>query len=551
MSRTIWVLLLTIVFLGGILRFWGITSNPPSLNIDEVSIGYNAYSILKTGKDEYGTLLPLSFKSVGDYKPPVLVYLTVPSIALFGLTEFAVRFPTALISTIGIVIMFFFARKLSSSIPIALAAALLFAISPWVLYYSRYGVEATVAMVFLMAGALLLLKFIDKKTFIRALLAAFFLVLSMYAYHTNRLLVPLLGLAFLLFNRKDIVTHFKKYIVFGVIFLLLSCPLFISTLYGPDKTRAQTTFITRDIEYQRVVLLQPHEVESNLLSNDTFLLIFHGVRKYLNYFTPNFLFINGLNMTRMGSYNLGVLYLFEIPFLFVGLYLLLRNKSWKTRWLVFSWIILGIIPASLTQNEQHPLRTLVVAPMAIILSAIGLVFIVRKLLLSGYSLKKTFAGFVFLLFIIWNLSYAFMIFSVQFPREKSESFMGGTKETALFALQHQREYDQIFFDPVRGIEGPYIVSIPHMYLLFYGKYDPHTYQTEPKNQGNEVYGFSNYTIRKVNWNSDKRLNNSLLIASPWSLPEKDIPEYLIKEKVYLSDGKLAFLIVETMGDTKD
>src|SRR4030042_566937 len=89
---------IVIIFLIALLfRFYKLSSYPVSLSMDEVAIGYNAYSILKTGKDEWGQKLPLAFKSVGDYKPPVDIYLTVPSVWVFGLNEFGVRFPVALL----------------------------------------------------------------------------------------------------------------------------------------------------------------------------------------------------------------------------------------------------------------------------------------------------------------------------------------------------------------------------------------------------------------------------------------------------------------------
>ena len=74
--------------------------NPAGINLDEASIGYNAYSVLKTGKDQYGELLPIYFRSLDDYKPPLYIYFTVPSVAIFGLTEWAVRFPSAFLGVL-------------------------------------------------------------------------------------------------------------------------------------------------------------------------------------------------------------------------------------------------------------------------------------------------------------------------------------------------------------------------------------------------------------------------------------------------------------------
>jgi len=78
-----------------------------------VAFGYNAYSVLKTGRDEYGRFLPLTFESVGDFKNPFPIYSMIPSIAIFGLNEFSVRFPTALISTLSIPLFYFLFKKLT------------------------------------------------------------------------------------------------------------------------------------------------------------------------------------------------------------------------------------------------------------------------------------------------------------------------------------------------------------------------------------------------------------------------------------------------------
>src|ERR1035437_2464470 len=90
------LLLFIIVVLAGIFRFWGLSNNPPSLYWDEVSQGYNSYSILTTGHDEHNEFFPVArFQAFGDYKAPVYIYLDVPFIALFGETPLGVRFPSA------------------------------------------------------------------------------------------------------------------------------------------------------------------------------------------------------------------------------------------------------------------------------------------------------------------------------------------------------------------------------------------------------------------------------------------------------------------------
>src|SRR3990167_2080459 len=108
------IILLVIIIIAAILRLWNLGGNPPHLTPDEAALGYNAYSILKTGKDEYGQILPVIFKSFGDYKPGLYVYLTVPFVAIFGLTEFAVRLPSALFCILSVFLIFRICLKIGN-----------------------------------------------------------------------------------------------------------------------------------------------------------------------------------------------------------------------------------------------------------------------------------------------------------------------------------------------------------------------------------------------------------------------------------------------------
>src|SRR3990167_1090490 len=110
MSKLNLCILFFILLLAFFLRFIKITEVPPSLNWDEASIAYNAYSILETGRDEWGKILPLHFKSYGEYKLPGQIYASIPAIAIFGLTPFAVRITPVIYGTITVLFLFFLAR---------------------------------------------------------------------------------------------------------------------------------------------------------------------------------------------------------------------------------------------------------------------------------------------------------------------------------------------------------------------------------------------------------------------------------------------------------
>lgn len=541
-KKKILLIIILITLLGGFLRFYKNWQNPVSLTVDEVAFGYNAYSVLKSGRDEYGKFLPLTFKSVGDYKNPFPIYSMVPAIAVFGLNEFSVRFATALISTLSIPLFFLLFRKLTKNTKIAILGALLLAISPWHIYFSRYVSDHLMAGVFVGSGIYFFLKMLEGKRK-WAFLSAFFFILSIYTYYPERLFVPLFLLALFAIKFKALIKNKTGLLIFIVTCAVLAAPLLYSTFFGPDIARAGMVFITKDIEFTRNVLLSDAKTTFSGIANVP-LLFFFWARKYLAYFSPSFLFYSGLPMTTQGSYGLGVLYLFEFITLPLGIYALIKGKI-PQKGIVISWILLGLIPSSLTNNEQHPGRTILILPAVILLSAMGLYEFVKLVRSISRKFVRYFIVAAFSILLIWDFAHAVTAFAVYFPKERDEDFMNGTKEAVEYVLENEGNYKEIVFDPYRGVIAPYIVSIPHMYILFYSQYDPHLYQTETKRTGNDYYGFGKYTIRKINWPVDRNSENTLFIGSPWVLNEKDIPPENILKKIYLENGSLAFLVVRT------
>ena len=143
------VFLIAIILVASVLRLYKLGSVPPSLYWDEASLGYNAYSILTTAHDEHGKFLPLTnFGTFGDYKPPGYIYATVPSIAIFGLSDFAIRFPSAFFGVLTVLLTYFLTKKFFESEVVAQVATLFLAISPWHLQFSRGAFEANLGLFF-------------------------------------------------------------------------------------------------------------------------------------------------------------------------------------------------------------------------------------------------------------------------------------------------------------------------------------------------------------------------------------------------------------------
>lgn len=533
------IVIISIIILGGLLRFYNNTLNPPSLNGDEISFAYSAYSVLETGKDEYGKFMPLTFQSVGDYKNPLPAYLMTLPIKLFGLNEFSVRFQNALIGTLMIFVFFLFLKNIFKDKVIATTGAFFLSISSWHIFYSRFAYEPLIASFFILLGIWFFIKMLNGG-YIWSLLSAFFLTLTMYTAFAPRLFIPLFVVTALIVNFRRLKANLNNIAIFVLACFVFGLPLVYVSIFESATTRLSMVFIANDIDFIRYVIF--HYMES---IDDVFLLIFFWLKRYLNYLQPEFLFINGLNMTLPGTFGLGLVYLFELPWLVLGIVEFIRRKiPYKNLFII--WLLTGIIPDSITNNQQHAGRLLHIAPVVILITTLGAVCFFKWIFgLSKVYMKAILLG-GFFIFSSVILIHAFLTFYLHFPQARGEAFDEGLKQAALYIRNHQSNYKEIVFDPRRGVEGPYIVSNPYLYVLFYTEYNPFTYQTEPKLSSKDAtyfYKFNKYTFRNINWMEDRERKDTLFIGSPWSFPEKEFKEGELLEKIYISNGRPAFYIV--------
>ena len=115
MKKYKFIILGLIIVIAMLLRFYQLSSNPPSLTWDEAAWGYNAYSLGIDGKDEFGRFLPVDyFESFGDFKPVMYAYLDVIPIKIFGLNEFATRFPSAFFGVLTVLLTYFLVKRIFS-----------------------------------------------------------------------------------------------------------------------------------------------------------------------------------------------------------------------------------------------------------------------------------------------------------------------------------------------------------------------------------------------------------------------------------------------------
>src|SRR3989338_1084945 len=207
--------LFSIVMTASVLRLWQLGKIPISPDWDEVALGYNAYSIMQTGRDEYGKFLPIILRSFDDYKPALYAYLTMPSIGILGLNVVAVRLPSAIFGILTVLAVFFVVKELFKKNNIALLSAFLLAISPWHIQFSRVAFEANVGVALNVFGILFFLMAFRKPWLL--ILSALTWGLSLHVYQSEKVFVPLLIAILICLFRKEFLTIGRKYIYISLI----------------------------------------------------------------------------------------------------------------------------------------------------------------------------------------------------------------------------------------------------------------------------------------------------------------------------------------------
>lgn len=522
-----------------IFRLLFITSVPLSLNWDETTFAYNAFSLLETGRDEYGVKWPLIFESIGDYKCPMYIYLLVPVIKILGLTEWSVRFVPAFLGSLSVLGLYLVTRKLISGRRIALLAGLILAISPWHLQFTRAGADVGVSTFFVIFGlALFLYEYWSA--------AAVFWGLSLYSYFGERLFTPLLVTAVVIIYAKKITGQKKKAVTAFLAGLLTVLPLAGVLLSAGHREKVVMTTL---LGYR-----PPEEYTQKLLSEDKYpqlFIIFHNpfieygktiLDHFLNHFSPTFLFTAGPDDDRQRIAGMGMLYRSDLILIAAAVpaILFLFRKKRNIR-MILLWLAIGPIPAAITKDFDHARRSLnMVYPLAILLGIGG-----NYLWEKGIFSVRVFWGILFL----WSAGFyllSYMIFTPLQTYRGPGGWQYGYKQLVAYISPIKNNYRQVIVDT--SYQGPYI------YFLFYEKYPPQKYQPQarlvkknPSSLG-EGAGYDNYLFRDIYWPADRGLAGTLFAGPPERLPLKDIDNKKARllTTIYFPDGTEAWRIVETI-----
>lgn len=534
--RNTFFALVAILIFATVIRFYKLGQIPHGMTWDEVAIGYNGYAVLTTRRDEWLERLPISFKSFGDYKAPLAIYLNGPFVYFFGANPSAVRLPFAINGLMAILGVYFliyltFEPRASKSLETiekkrlaGLIGAFILTLMPWHVFFSRVGFESGIALNFAIWSMVLFIFASErKKRFILLILSVILAVLAIYAYHSAKIFIPLLGIILLITYQSKFKKSLKAVALSGATGVALQLPLIKDSIYGMGLERAEVSIFS-----------QNHDVVGTI----NIILL-----QFLQHLSPNFLIFGETSNLRHGDGVWGVLLpttliLISISIIFVLNKLRNKQKIPTYFWFYLGLVILGIIPSAIATESPHSNRSIMAIPGFIGLAITGLFWLNDWL--SNLELKQirpdskggtnllapSVIGTLACLHLFYFSSFA-SDYLYEYANISTDAYRDGYLEAVkisneyLHGLNGKPKTSKIVFSEKYGQ--------PYIYILFANKISPLDYRWGSL----QSFSFVNEITT-----SDLEIDDALIVATKYS----DLSLETATHVVYGVDGSVRFKI---------
>jgi 4-amino-4-deoxy-L-arabinose transferase-like glycosyltransferase len=521
-------LLLGITAVALVLRLWAVDRVPPGPDADEVSIGYNAYSIALTGRDEYGARLPAIFRAFGEFKRPAYVYADVPFVTTLGPTPLAVRLPSVLAGALAVPALYVVAVLLLRSQLVALAATGLLAVSPWHLQLSRAAREVNLLVLAVLLFAAAFLKAVeavqrpgqprhaggavdrsaapDSGQHVAGwycVAAALAFVLAIYSYAAALIAAPLLAFVLVRAYWSGVRRLPRRWLGAAAALAAAGCvPVGLALTSGDATVRFQQTSVLSDPD---TVSLAAGRTARDVRDGAPWLwqvpavvAARRAVDTYLAHFDPTFLFTRGDGEWRHHAGDAGQMYLWDAPAVVLGAAAIVRGRRSPPLQAIGGWLLVGPIPAAVAVDAPHALRSAVMLPALYLVAAAGAPALWRWL--RGHAFCRDWV-----LLLALSVGYYLYAYYRYYPVEHDAAWSSGALE-AFRAAQAE-----VAAGNATQIVVPYEIDTAYVYALFASRYDPHVYlasggTSQRRPRTNDLppgpLRFGPWEIRDVQWSQE-------------------------------------------------
>lgn len=433
--------------------------------------------------------MPAFLVAWGSGQNALLTYLIIPFIKIFGLNTLSVRLPEAILGCISLIIMYLLLKKISNK-KIATIGLAFFAICPWHIMKSRWGLESNIFPDLILIFIFLLVKGLEDKN--KGLYYLSFVIagISAYSYGTSYYFLPVFLIPLLIMLLKKQKITLKQAIISLLIVGVVSLPIILYVIINTfGLEQISLIFITiPKLEVNRYKIL------TSMFSSN---FILSSICNFLQSMKILITQSDGLPWNSISPF--GIVYLFSIPFTIIGLIdSFKKNKTVEIKYdyIMNLWFIVCIILTVICEPNINRLNIIMIP--IIYYTIVGIYIVVNN--------KKKVAIGIAILYVIF-----FGLFIKKYLNEDYNQY--GTFESDLeevIEYVNKKENKKIHITD-RIKEG-------YIYVLFYAKYDTRNF-VETVNYENKYVEF-----RKVNSFGNYYFDN----IENLELNDKDV--YVIKKE---------------------
>ena len=439
------VFLFFIFMIGSFVRLFAIGRFPNALNVDEASSGYDAFSLMKWGVDRAGNSYPVYLYAWGSGQSVLYSYLMIPVIAVTGLTEYGIRLPMAITGAISLYVFYYLIKNIFDNKKYGIIATAFFAICPWHIMKSRWGMECNIFPDLILLASLLLVLGLKKEKTGLQVLAFVVLAISSYSYGTSYLFLPVfvLGTLGYLIYKKELTI--KKSIIYLLVMFVLCIPIivyiFINT-FGLEQITIGKVTIPK-------LLVNRYDEVSTVFSGNIFENCVNNLLE-----TLRILILQNDKLEWNAIPQYGLFYLISIVFFIIGLRACVKKyKKNNFNQIMNIWMISAIVLCAFCVANINRINIIMIPCIYYII--VGLF----EFLTKYKQLTVCIAVIYMVLFIEFMYSY------VNKDYNKYYTFTSGVEDV----VDYCKSLD------VDNIYCKYSFKEPFMYFMFYGQEDVREY----------------------------------------------------------------------------
>ena len=397
---------------------------------------------------ETGNKMPAFLVAWGSGQNALLTYLVIPFIKILGLNVLSVRLPIAILGCISLIIMYLLLKKISNK-KIATIGLAFFAICPWHIMKSRWGLESNLFPDLILIFTYLLIKGIEDKNKILYFLSFVIAGITAYAYGTSYFFLPLFLIPMLIMLVKKQKITIKQAIISIMIVGVVSLPIILFVIIN-----------TFNLEQINLPFLTIPKLNVNRYKEIT--SVFSG--DFLTTSISNFIEsikilitqTDGLPWNSIGAF--GIIYNFSIVFTIIGIiYSFKRNKEGeiKYKYIFNIWFIVSIILTFICEPNINRLNIIMIP--IIYYTVIG----IYKVINYGTNIKnqKIIAGFIVILYLTF-----FILFIKTYINQDWDNY-----STFEIDLEEVIQYVDNMQDKEIYITNK--IKESYIYVLFYSEYN--------------------------------------------------------------------------------